>query len=87
MRLFKPRENVMKTAIVLAAAAAFIASTSLALAFYAPSRHDVSSVQLAQGKMEEKKDTMMKDDKMKKDTMKDDMKKKDDTMKKDTMKK
>ena len=78
----------MKKAIVLAAAAAFIASTSLALAFYTPSRHDVPLVQLAQAKMEEKKDTMMKDDMKKKDTMmKDDMKKKDDMMKKDMMKK
>ena len=78
----------MKKAIVLAAAAAFIASTSFSLAFYTPSRHDVPLVQLAQAKMDDKKETMMKDDKMKKDAMmKDDMKKKDDMMKKDTMKK
>jgi hypothetical protein len=80
----------MKAPIVLAAAAAFIASTTLVTAFYAPSVSDISNVRLAQAKMDDKmkKDEMTKDDKMAKDTMaKDDKMKKDEMMKDDKMKK
>jgi pentapeptide MXKDX repeat protein len=78
----------MNRTIALAAAAAFLASTTLVTAFYAPGVRAPSNVQFAQAMKDDmKKDYMAKDD-MKKDTMaKDDMKKKDDMMKKDDMKK
>ena len=76
----------MKTPIAFIAAAAFLSSTTLVTAFYAPAAPDFSNIQLAQAKMDDKmkKDEMMKDDKMAKDKMaKDDKMKKDDKMMKD----
>lgn len=76
----------MKQSFVLATAAAFFATTTLAVAFYAPVQAPTSFV-LAQAKKDDmKKDDMMKKEEMAKDTMKKDDMKKDD-MKKDTMKK
>jgi pentapeptide MXKDX repeat protein len=70
----------------IAAAAAFIASTTLVTAFYAPNPIEVSrSVQLVQAKKDDmKKDAMPMNDKGKDTMAKDNMGKKDD-MKKDTM--
>jgi hypothetical protein len=74
----------------IAFAAAMLAVTTSAIAFYAPTTDGISTVQLAQAKMDDKtkKDEMMKDDKMAKDKMaKDKMSKDDKMMKDDKMKK
>jgi hypothetical protein len=84
------REPFMKAPTAFIAAAAFLGSTTLVMAFYAPATPGISSVQLAQAKMDDKtkKDDMMKDDKMAKDKMdKDKMSKDDKMMKDDKMKK
>ena len=75
----------MKAPFALIAAAAFIGSTSLVAAFYAPDLGDVSSVQLVQDKMKDKKmmEEEMKDEKMAKDKMMKDDKMKDEKMMKD----
>jgi hypothetical protein len=79
----------MKAPTTLIAAAAILGSTTLVMAFYAPATPDISSVQLAQAKMDDKmkKDEMMKDDKMKKDEMMKDDKMAKDKMAKDKMSK
>lgn len=72
----------MKLPIAVLAAAAFIGSTSLVTAFYAPKLSGPSHVQLVQDKMKDdmKKDTMSKDDKMAKDKMDKDKMEKDKMM-------
>jgi uncharacterized protein involved in copper resistance len=78
----------MKTPTAFIAAAAFLGSTTLVTAFYAPATPDISSVQLAQAKMDDKakKEEMTKDDKMAKEKMaKEKMEK--EKMEKDKMKK
>ena len=79
----------MKAPTTFIAAAAILGSTTLVTAFYAPATPDISSVQLAQAKMDDKakKDEMMKDDKMAKDKMEKDKMEKDKMMKDDKMKK
>jgi hypothetical protein len=80
----------MKAPTAFIAAAAIFGSTTLVMAFYAPATPDISSVQLAQAKMDDKgkKEEMMKEDKMAKDKMdKDKMSKDDKMMKDDKMKK
>jgi hypothetical protein len=76
----------MKMSAALIAAATMLGSTTLVMALYASSAPDVSAIQLAQAKMDEKmkKDEPMKDDKMAKDKgMKDDKMAKDEKMMKD----
>jgi hypothetical protein len=93
--LFKPEDTAalctlysgepfMKAPIAFIAAAAFLGSTTLVMAFYAPATSNISSVQLAQAKMDDKakKDDMTKDDKMAKDKTEKDKMMKDDKMKK-----
>ena len=74
----------MKTPIAFIAAAAFLGSTTLVTAFYAPVAPDISSVHLAQAKMDDKakKEEMTKEDKMAKEKMEKDKMMKDDKMKK-----
>jgi predicted GIY-YIG superfamily endonuclease len=75
----------MNRTIALAAAAAFLASTTLVTAFYAPAVQAPSNVQLVQTKEE----MMKKEEAMKKEEMmkKEEAMKKEEMMKKDAMKK
>jgi len=79
----------MKTPTAFLAAAAILGSTTLVMAFYAPVTPDISNVQLAQAKMDDKakKEEMTKEDKMAKDKMEKDKMEKDKMMKDDKMKK
>jgi hypothetical protein len=79
----------MKAPTAFIAAAAIFGSTTLVMAFYAPATPGVSSVQLAQAKMDDKgkKEEMMKEDKMAKDKMEKEKMEKDKMMKDDKMKK
>jgi pentapeptide MXKDX repeat protein len=79
----------MKTPIALVAAFAFLGSTTLVTAFFAPRLDQPSHVQFAQDKMKDDKmkADAMKDDKMAKDKMEKDKMEKDKMMKDDKTKK